>query len=192
MDELCVAGIGPRAIHLRPLRRILIDDCALELFKPSVRDVSGGREGLGTDSGSVYLALAEQSELNNRAADAQAYFDSSRMTLERKTARWPYETVFHRELGLAYAGLGRRDDAVREAYLAMQLMPEARDAVAASAAVATFARICIMTGDHRGALDQLGHLLMMPSWVSANLFRLDPAWIALRDDPMFKQLIGGD
>ena len=95
-------------------------------------------------------------------------------------------------LGIAYAGLGRNKDAVREGRLALELLPISRDAWRGIKRVKDLARIYVMVGEYDKAIDQLEVLLLRPGWMSIPLLRLDPAWDPLRDHPRFQKLLESD
>jgi len=50
----------------------------------------------------------------------------------------------------------------------------------------------VMVGEYEEAINQLKHLLEIPSEMSIPLLRLDPAWNPLRDHSSFKKLIYSD
>jgi serine/threonine-protein kinase len=54
------------------------------------------------------------------------------------------------------------------------------------------AQIYTMLGEKGAAIDELEHLLSIPSPLSVPLLRLDPIWDPLRDHPRFHLLVGGE
>ncbi|KPK65658.1 MAG: hypothetical protein AMS21_04170 [Gemmatimonas sp. SG8_38_2] len=95
----------------------------------------------------------------------------------------------HGSLGIAYAGLGRKDDAVREAKLGVELMPVERNAFDGIYRVEDLARVYAMVGEHEAAIDQLDYLLSIPGQISVPLLRIDPTWDALSENPRFQALL---
>jgi hypothetical protein len=101
----------------------------------------------------------------------------------------------HVALGLAYAGLHRRADAMREARTATQLgtqlgaVSNGIDVETAfmGGAVEIFARL----GEADAALELIELLLTMPAGreISVPLLRLDPTFDPLRSDPRFEALM---
>lgn len=126
--------------------------------------------------------------MGNRELE-QKYYQSAQSILESKIQEDPNDARFHSSLGIAYAGLGRKDDAIREGKLAVELLPITRDAWIGSWRLEDLARIYAMTGEYDLATEQLEYLLSIPSELSAHLLQLDPAWDHLRNHPRFKKLI---
>ena len=93
-----------------------------------------------------------------------------------------------RLLGIAFAGLGRRDDAVREGKLGLELLAGRRDAILGFR-LKDLAQIYVMVGEHDDAIGQLERLLSIPAFFSAGYLKADPAWNALRDHPRFVALL---
>ncbi len=142
----------------------------------------------GPDTGSYYLARALVLDRAG-AVEAEVYFDSARAYLEPKAARRPTDSFVHAQLGLAYAGLGQAEEAVREGRRATDLLPLTDDAYAGAALVDNLAHIYVLVGDHDAAVDQLESLLSVDSPVSVPWLMADPTWDPLRDDARFRSLI---
>ena len=119
----------------------------------------------------------------------QTYHDSARSILESKIEERPEDARLHSALGIAYAGLGRKEDAIREGKLGVELLSVTKEAWRGLFRVEDLARIYVMVGEHDAAIDQLEFLLSVPGEMSIPLLRLDPAWAPLRDHPRFKKLI---
>ncbi len=118
-----------------------------------------------------------------------AYYDSARSILETKVKESPEDARFHSSLGIAYAGLGRKEDAIREGKLAVELLPVSKEAMRGAYRVEDLAAIYAMVGEHDAAVEQLAHLLSIPSHISVPLLRLDPKWDVLRDNSRFQRLL---
>ncbi len=120
----------------------------------------------------------------------RAHYDSARVVLEQKVAEAPEEAGYHAGLGIAYAGLGRKEDAIREGELAVQLAPISKDAHWNPAIAIKLARIYTMAGEYDAATDRLEQLLSIPVDLSVPLLRIDPAWAPMRGYPRFQELVG--
>jgi len=119
----------------------------------------------------------------------QEYYESARQVLEANIQQQPQDARFHSALGIAYAGLGRKEDAVREGKLAVEMLSVTKDALRGPYRVEDLARIYVMVGEFEAAVYQLEFLLERPSKISIPLLRLDPAWDPLHEHPRFKKLV---
>ena len=150
----------------------------------------------GGDSAIYYQDKAEFYGARNDVPLARVYYDSARVVLEaRMIARpankaaeqWPVEMW----LAQAYAGLGRKESAIRLGREGAQLIPVSRDAFIGAAALLRLAEIYVQTGEYEAAVDQLEYLLTIPSPVSIPLLRVDPLYAPLRGNPRFERLVAG-
>jgi serine/threonine-protein kinase len=120
---------------------------------------------------------------------ARSSFETACVLLEKEAELRPDDHRVHSSLGISYAGLGRKEDAIREGKLAVQLYPTSKDALIGSQYVENLAQIYVMVGDYDAALNQLDYLLSIPSQISVPWIRIDPRWDPLRNNPRFQQLM---
>ena len=90
---------------------------------------------------------------------------------------------------MTYAGLGRKEDAIREGELAVELLPMSKEAWRGAYRAEDLARIYAMVGEYDAAIDQLDSLLAVPSPTAVPMLRIDPAWEPLREHPRFQALL---
>ena len=135
------------------------------------------------------LRYARIYEYMDKKELAKKYCDGARSILDSKIDEQPDDALFHSSLDIAYAGLGRKEDAIREGEKGVELLPVTKDAFIGPNRVKDLAKIYAMVGEYEEAINELEHLLKIPSAVSRPLLRLDPAWEPLRDHPRFKKLI---
>ncbi|MCC6963136.1 MAG: protein kinase, partial [candidate division Zixibacteria bacterium] len=128
-------------------------------------------------------------ELMRDAQRAHAYFDSARLILENELNERPDDDRIHSHLGFVYAGLGRKDDAIREGKRGVELCPVSRDALLGPHRVEYLALIYVMVGEYDAALDQMDYLLSIPSSFSVAYYRLDPRYDPLRRLPRYQKLL---
>jgi serine/threonine protein kinase/tetratricopeptide (TPR) repeat protein len=121
----------------------------------------------------------------------EKYYDSARKILEKYVKENPGEYVSHSSLGIAYAGLGRKEEAILEGKWAVELLPLTKDAMWGGGAIRYLARIFVMVGEYDLAINQLELLLSIPSSISIPLLRIDPTWDPLRNHPRFQKLLKG-
>ncbi len=142
------------------------------------------------DSVGLYGLKADMYRIQGLAKLERAYLDSARTILESLAQARPEEANFHARLGLVYARLGRKTEAVREGQTAVKLLPESREAYRGANLRAALAMIYATVGMRSQAIDQLEYLLSIPSEISPGLLRNDPRWAALKGDERFNKLIG--
>jgi TolB-like protein/Flp pilus assembly protein TadD len=132
--------------------------------------------------GSLYLFLGDKEK-------AHAAFEQARIVAERLVRDAPDDPGRHAQLGVVLAGLGRKEDAIREGRKAVELLPESEDAFDGPQATAALAEIYAWVEEHDDALRLLDHLLNVPSGLTVWGLKLDPAWDPLRKDLRFQALI---
>ena len=127
--------------------------------------------------------------LGQREAEVRHYSAAVKL-LESKVQGASDDARCHGSLGIAYAGLGRRAEAISEGKQALTLLPVSKEAYRGAFHVEEMARIYTMVGERDAAIEQLEHLMSIPFDLAGPGLRLDPAWDALRDHPRFQKLAG--
>jgi TolB-like protein/Tfp pilus assembly protein PilF len=89
-------------------------------------------------------------------------------------------------LALAYAGLGEKEKALKQAERAVKDYDG--DAVNQPWAETALAQIQAHFGDHDAAIAALPHLLEIPAGITIANLKFDPLWDPLRKDPRFQKL----
>jgi len=129
--------------------------------------------------------------LTDHPALARAYSDSARSILYKKVQADPDDPRLRTALGIAYAGLGRKQEAIQEGLKAVELMPISREAFKGYHHAWEQARIYTMVGEYDVAIDRLAYLLSIPGQLTPAWLRMDPVWDPLRSHPRFQKLVGG-
>ena len=142
------------------------------------------------DSNPKSLLLAYAYELLGEPDSARASFSRARSSLEKRIGAEPEDARLHGALGLAYAGLGLKKEAIREAELAVEKLPVSKDALCGPYRIIELSQVCTMIGDYDRALELLDQALSLPTYgIGPGSLRLDPRWDPLRDHPRFQRLL---
>ena len=152
------------------------------MLKLSPEDFDGNRNHWG-----LSLALTHLLRGNQRLA--RAYADSARIAIEDQLKQSPDDDQLHAALGLAYAYVGRKDDAIRAGRRGTELRPVAEYPYAGPYNQFLLARVHMMLGEPEEALDQLEPLLKRPFFLSPGWLRIDPTFDPLRGQPRFERLV---
>jgi TolB-like protein/Flp pilus assembly protein TadD len=133
-------------------------------------------------------------ELAGDATGARSTYETARAELTKVLEAQPSSAEAHLYLALTLAGLGEKDAAYAAAQKAIALRPSV-DAVVGASFEEAFARVKARFGDNDAAVADLRRLLSTnyigPEQIvlTPALLRLEPAWIPLRNDPRFEQLL---
>jgi Flp pilus assembly protein TadD len=124
---------------------------------------------------------------------AQAAFAAARKKIEAKFGDKPDDAFFLSEVGTIDAGLGRKEQAIREARQAVELLPISKDAVNAPHFIANLALVYAWTGERDLALEQLKKVATIPGTFETQVtygdLRFNPRWDDLRGDPRFDEIV---
>jgi tetratricopeptide (TPR) repeat protein len=142
--------------------------------------------------GCIALARGDARRARNLFEDVRPHFES-------QAAANPLDSFRHSQLGLIYAYLGRKEDAIREGQRAVELTPETRDALAGIIFSCVLAKIYAQVGEAEQAISLIEHLLITPGAVSYNSegsltlndLRHRWQWDPLRKDPRFQKILAG-
>jgi serine/threonine protein kinase/Tfp pilus assembly protein PilF len=138
------------------------------------------------------VCLAKASALRGDAAKARLFAEEARKALEEQIRVDP-EHADHVRLGKAYAYLGKKADAIREAELALQSPAADKGATnpASRQISGAVAQIYILVGEQEKALDMLVPGLEHDKVVTPAWLKIDPNFDPLRKNPRFQKLVGG-
>jgi TolB-like protein/Tfp pilus assembly protein PilF len=92
-------------------------------------------------------------------------------------------------LGLIDAGLGRKEEALREGRRAVELLSVQKDAIGGIVMIKYLAMIAAWVGDKDLAFEQLAIATRSPSDLSYGQLKLLPFWDPLRGDQRFERLV---
>lgn len=197
----------------RPLRR-LID--AIRTTNPSAtqsianywlfcalaeRDAASVRDAL-IASGENPITLANENVVFSRPfvegvialiasdnAEAHSAFTAAWLDQEKIVQAEPNYGPAVCVLGLTGAGLGRKEEALREGRRAVELLPLEKDAVGGAEIVKYLAVIAAWIGDKDLACEQLAIVANRPGSISYGQLKLLSFWDSLRGDPRFEKIV---
>jgi tetratricopeptide (TPR) repeat protein len=127
--------------------------------------------------------------MTKRDDEARAAFTAARTEQEKIVRTQPDYGPALCVLGLIDAALGRKDEALREARRAVEVLPVDKDAINGPLMVKYLAMIAAWAGDKDLACEQLAIAVRPPSTVSYGQLKLLPFWDPLRGDPRFEKIV---
>ncbi len=139
-----------------------------------------------------YLYNATIYGLMNKPELEHAYWDSTRVLIEKRIIDFPEDQRLYSSLGIAFAGLGLKDKAISNGEKAVKLLPVSKDAYSGVLLVEDLALIYVMVGKYDDAIKQIKYLLSIPGFLSTKILEIDPRWAPLRNLPEFKKMIESD
>jgi TolB-like protein/Tfp pilus assembly protein PilF len=144
--------------------------------------------------GLPFLMLGRIARLQGQTEKAHGYFEATRKASEAWIAQHPNETTIFEARPMAWiaqadAGLGRKEDAVREARHALEVWPLSRDATIAPDVAQIIAVAYIWAGEREAALQLLGQFAKVPYGPTAGDLKLNPVWDDLRNGTRFDKII---
>ena len=188
-----IRATNPAAVQRIAERWII---CAL-----AERDADSANNAL-IASGENPITLSNENVLFNRpfveGVIARMTKDDAKARSAFTAARTEQETIVQAQpnygpalcvLGLIDAGLGRKEEALREGRRAVELLPVEKDAPEGVDMVKYLAMIAAWIGDKDLACEQLGIAIHPPSNLSYGQLKLMPFWDPLRGDPRFEQIV---
>ena len=120
---------------------------------------------------------------------AQLAFAAARAQQEKVVQAQPDSGPAWCVLGMIDAGLGRKEDALREGRRAIDLLPMEKDAFDGHFLVRYFAIIAAWVGEKDLACEQLAILLRPPRFTHYGGLKLLPLWDPLRGYPCFEKIV---
>jgi serine/threonine protein kinase/Flp pilus assembly protein TadD len=133
---------------------------------------------------------------------AQRYFAATIPALEKSLRDKPDDPQRHALIGLLYAYMQTKEDAIREARRAVELEPESQDAFHGAMAAANLAMVYALIGQQDPAITLIERLLSTPGpfpgpgvdtpcYITLADLRLRWEWDSLRSNPRFQKILSG-
>jgi non-specific serine/threonine protein kinase len=120
---------------------------------------------------------------------AKIHYKKALDLINLKIKEEPEDSRYHSTLGIIYAGLDQKENAIRSGQRGVELLPVSKEAWRGSFREYDMAIIYTMVGEEGKAIDLLDGLLSRPTDFSASIIKLNPQWDLLRDNPRFISLL---
>ena len=133
------------------------------------------------------LAAIAQGDL----AKARPFLETEARFAEQELREMPDSPTRQAQLGIVYAYLGRKADAIAAGQRALELMPVRQDAYDGPAYLLSLAQIYARTGETEKSIELIEKLLKIPNGMTQYDLR-DWTWDPLRNDQSFQKLVGQD
>ncbi len=155
--------------------------------------IASGENPIGLSSENVFFnrpfVEGVIARMTKDDAKARSAFTAARAQQEKIVQAQPNYGPALCVLGLIDAGLGRKEEALREGRRAVELLPVEKDAPEGVDMVKYLAMIAAWIGDKDFACEQLAIAIRGPSSLSYGQLKLMPFWDPLRGDPRFEQIV---
>ena len=150
-----------------------------------------GENYFGNDAVKLSRAFGEAliARMTKDDSKARAAFTAARMEQEKRVQAQPNYGPALCILGLIDAGLGRKEEALREGQRAIELLPVSKDSTNGVHMIEHCAIIAAWVGEKDLACEQLALAARLPGYVSYGQLKLLPYWDPLRGDPRFEKLL---
>ncbi len=134
---------------------------------------------------------AEFYRLRNQPEQARAYYDSLLTVLDQLPPERADDPVVNVLFGVAHAGLGQKTEAIQRAKIIESLATAGEDGLRSSQMLMSLVGIYSLVGDYDAAIDNIQHLLAVPSLISLPYLKVAELPGNLRQHPRFQQLVSG-
>jgi TolB-like protein/thioredoxin-like negative regulator of GroEL len=142
------------------------------------------------DHGSEGWAYGQVARARGDQQNALAGFAAARKKMEATLGDQPKDAGYLAKIARLDAGLGRKEEAIREAQRAVELQPIAKDSVNGPTWVADLALVYAWASERDRALEQLEKVATLPGYAPTyGDLLLNPCWDDLRGDKRFDKIV---
>ena len=185
-DARNVIGSSPEDMS-RLDEQVMVELFARDFVRASQLLSQGNSSGKQTPEGAVLAGIIARAQ--GDVAKATSSFQLARDRALRTLDERPNDPESISRLSVADAGLGRKDEAVREAKRAVELCPMSQDAIDGAYYETMLAVAYAWTGERDAALSILEKMVRLPRSQNWGELRFSPLWDDVRKDARFEQLI---
>src|SRR5438876_8698511 len=141
------------------------------------------------DHGSDSWAYGQVARARGDKPKALAAFAAARKKMEAIWGDEPKDAPYFSDLARLDAGLGQKEEAIREARRAVELLPIAKDSLNGPWIVTNLALVYAWTGERDRALEQLEIVATIPAGPTYGDLRFNQCWDSLRGDKRFDKIV---
>ena len=162
-------------------------DEAEAIVKSDPRDMLPGLGPLPIIPKSFFLGYVYQTKRDEEKA--RESFEATLPIVERAAAESPLDPGQRMALAAVFAGLHRKEDAIREGKRACELMPVSRNAIRGNELLIWMAFICLRVDEPELAISLLEESVSTPAGSHVGQLSVSPIWETLRNNPRFQRLL---
>jgi TolB-like protein/Tfp pilus assembly protein PilF len=162
------------------------DAAAAEMALAALEDATFGDDTIQLSAGFGRALLARMTKDETKARSA---FASIRPQQEKVVQADPNYGPALCILALIDAGLGRKEEALRESRRAVELVPVEKDSINGEAMIHYSAIVAAWVGEKDLALEHLAQAARLPGYVTYGRLKLLPWYDPLRGDPRFEKIV---
>jgi serine/threonine protein kinase/Tfp pilus assembly protein PilF len=181
--------------RLDPQGRVGAQDWIISLLSHNPREALPFLDSLDSESITASDAVLPKAflyavahESIGDAGQARKEYETALPWLAAEVEKNPSRPLHRSILARAYAGIGRKEDALREANRAVEILPISKDHGRGTSIEIECAAVEARVGETDAAIEHIRHLLSIPCLLSPPLLRIDPRWAPLHADQRFRKL----
>ncbi|HUX95828.1 MAG TPA: hypothetical protein VMV47_08860 [Bacteroidales bacterium] len=122
-------------------------------------------------------------------AMAVKHFETERNFLLEKISESGDDSRLYGSLGIAYAGLGMKEEALKAGKKALDILNFDIDILNGFQSEMNMVRILVMVEEYDEAMIRLNKIIKIHGFVSVEILKLDPFWDPLRNNEKFNEII---
>jgi TolB-like protein len=122
-------------------------------------------------------------------ATSVKHFEMERDFQLKKINETKNDPRFYQSLGIAYAGLGMKEEALEAGKKALEILDFSKDAHGGFDPEMDMVRILVMVGEFDEAMARLNRIFKYHGGITAEILKLDPFWDPVRNHEKFKEII---
>lgn len=176
---------------------LLLHDHDWPRAKQLLDQLKGSEIGGEDDSNFGYATIPVPAEcysillfrLQGDQPSASSNFVQAREQLNQKVRAAPGNALLLSALAIVDALLAHKEDAIKEAQRAVEILPVSKDAMDGPGVLANLAIVYAWTDQPEMAFEQLAVLTKTPLGLYYGQLKADPFWAPLRKDPRFEKLL---